>query len=102
MCRNDSSAVAWVERQNRDVTFIGVPNPDDGDDADKAQFIDGMSTQISHVLEDPAEFWQRFEVVSQPAMVFIAADGSAERVVGGTNAQALLQRVDDLINQSAT
>lgn len=73
-----------------------MPNSADGDDADKAAFINDMSTQISHVLDDPGELWDEYGITSQPSMVFVAADGSWERRTGALGPQGLLERVRDL------
>jgi len=73
-----------------------VPNSNDGDDDDRAEFIGNMSTQVSHVLDNPDEFWIAHEVTSNPTMVFVAADGSTERHQGGLGPQELLERVEAL------
>lgn len=73
-----------------------MPNPDDGNDADKADFIAAMSTQVSHVLDGPGELWLEYGVVSQPAMVFVTADGTRTMHTGGLGPQDLLARVEEL------
>ena len=78
------------------MTIIGVTNAADGDDFDKQDFIDGMSTPIPHVLDDPQDLWIEHGVLSQPTMVFIAADGSTETHVGTLGPQRLLERVTEL------
>jgi hypothetical protein len=85
-----------VDRQPTGVTIIGVTNAADGDDFDKQDFIDGMSTPIPHVLDDPQDLWLEYRVLSQPTMVFIAADGTIETHTGGLGPQGLLERVTEL------
>jgi hypothetical protein len=70
-----------------------VPNPAEGDDADKQAFIDAMSSPISHVLDDPGALWDEFAISSQPSMVFVAADGTWERRTGALGNTRLLERV---------
>lgn len=55
-----------------------------------------MSTQISHVLEDPGDLWLEYGVLSQPAMVFVDADGTQTLHTGGLGPQDLLSRVKEL------
>ncbi len=85
-----------MTRQNTGVEIIGVPNIDDGSDDDRLEFIGNMSTQVSHVLEEPDEFWVAHRVTSNPTVVFVSADGSAEAHVGALGPQGLLERVEAL------
>lgn len=55
-----------------------------------------MRTQISHVLNDPAEFWITHQVTGNPTTVFVSADGSIERHAGNLYAQELLSKVEAL------
>jgi len=55
-----------------------------------------MSTQISHVLDDPGSLWREHGVLSQPAMVFISADGTAEVRNGSLGPEELLERAESL------
>lgn len=73
-----------------------MPNPDDGNDEDRQAFMDAMSTQVSQVLENPAEFWANNLVLSQPTTIFVASDGSLEVHTGGLGPQKLLERVQAL------
>ncbi len=78
------------------MPIIGVPNPSEGTDEAKNDFIEQMSTQVSHVLDDPGGLWSEYDVLSQPTMVFVAADGSIERSTGALGPQGLLARVEEL------
>lgn len=55
-----------------------------------------MSTPISHVFDDPGSVWVEHGVVSQPTMVFVAADGTVDVHTGGLGPQGLLERVKAL------
>ena len=55
-----------------------------------------MSTQISHVLDDPGELWLTHGVVSQPTMIFVAADGTTEMHTGALGPQGLVDRLKAL------
>lgn len=78
------------------MEIIGVPNPEDGNDDDRAEFAAQMSTQISHVLDDPGSVWTEHSVLSQPTTIFVSADGTTETHVGGLGPQTLLERVKAL------
>ncbi len=78
------------------MSIIGVPNPSEGTDEAKAAFIDQMSTQVPHVLDDPGQLWTDHDVLSQPTMIFIASDGTTERSTGALGPQGLLARVEEL------
>lgn len=78
------------------MPIIGVPNPSDGDDADKQAFMAQMSTQISHVLDDPGELWLEHSVASQPTMVFVSADGTTDAHLGGLGPAKLVERLKTL------
>jgi len=41
-----------------------------------------MRVQIPHVLEASSAVWAQYDVVSQPSMVFVNADGTWERRLG--------------------
>jgi len=73
-----------------------VPNPGDGDDAARASFAEQMSSQIPHVFDDPGSLWAEHGVLSQPTMVFVAADGSTERRSGSLGPQRLLAKAREL------
>ena len=90
-----------MTRLNPQVTIIGVTNPGDGSDDDRNDFILGMSSQIPHVLVEAGEVWADFGIVSQPSMVFVAADGSWERDVGRQDPNDLLARSRELVDTSS-
>ena len=78
------------------VTFIGVPDPGDGSEAQQEEFIARMNPQVSHVLDEPLELWVDYEVLTQPTMVFVSADGTQDLHSGGIDAQDLLDRAKEL------
>ncbi len=55
-----------------------------------------MSTQISHVLDNPDEFWIAHRVTGNPASVFVAADGSTSIHLGTLGPQELTKRLEEL------
>ena len=55
-----------------------------------------MSTQISHVLDEPGELWGSYGVVSQPTMIFVDADGNRTTHTGGLGPQKLVERLQAL------
>ena len=85
-----------MTRQGTGVEIVGVPNPNDGDDAARAAFIEQMSTQVSHVLEDPGELWVEHGVLSNPTTIFVAADGSVDVHAGGLGPSELLERIEEI------
>jgi len=73
-----------------------VPNPDDGSDDDRQAFMAQMSTQVAHVLDDPGSLWREHGVLSQPAMVFVNADGTTELRTGSLGPEDLLERAKSM------
>lgn len=73
-----------------------MPNLDDGSDADREEFMAGMSTQVSHVLDDPDEFWFAHRVTGNPTAVYVSADGSTETITGARGPQELLKKLQEL------
>ena len=78
------------------MTFIGVPDPLDGSEAQQAEFIDRITPPISHVLDDPISVWAQYEVSTQPSMVFVGSDGTATLHSGSIDAMSLLETVEEL------
>ncbi len=73
-----------------------MANSADGDDRDRIAFTEQMSTRISHVLDDPDDLWVEWQVTSNPTTIFVAADGTSERVSRGLSPQALVERLEEL------
>ncbi len=73
-----------------------MTNGGDGDEYAWMEFIEGMSSPIPHVLDDPADVWIEYEITSQPSMVFVNADGTYERHVGALGPQGLLEKLEAL------
>lgn len=55
-----------------------------------------MSTQVSHVLDDPDEFWRAHQVLGNPASVFVSADGTSELHLGALGPQEFVARLEAL------
>ncbi len=92
---DEAGAVSWIREQNTGVEIIGVPNPNSSDEG-IAEFISKMDGNISHILKDPAELWAEHGVVTQPAMVFVAADGTTEVRFRSSGRTGLLWRIEEL------
>ena len=52
---------------------------------------------FQHVFDDELEIWREYGVNSQPAFVFIDADGNAETVVSSMGEDRLAERLDALV-----
>ena len=52
---------------------------------------------FQHVFDDELEIWREHGVNSQPAFVFIDADGNAETIVSRMGEDGLTERLDALI-----
>ena len=52
---------------------------------------------FDHVYDDDLDVWRAFGVSSQPAWVFIDADGNAETLIAGLGEDGLRERVEALI-----
>lgn len=79
-----------------DVTFVGVAGRDD------LGAVEGFVTErgvgaFQHVYDEELEIWRAFGVSSQPAWVFIDADGNAETLIGGLGEDGLRDRVEALL-----
>ncbi|MFT7474624.1 MAG: hypothetical protein ACI81L_001549 [Verrucomicrobiales bacterium] len=77
-----------------------MPNLDDGSDADRDEFIANMSTQVSHVLDNPDEFWIAHRVTGNPTGVYVSADGSTETVTGARGPQDLLKKLQAMASNA--
>ncbi len=77
------------------VTFLGIPGL--GPEDDMRRFVDETGTEgFPHVVDGDGGLWARFGVVSQPAFVFVAGDGTAQSFMGSLPADQLRQRVSAL------
>jgi len=79
-----------------------VTSPTDDDDRKRMQFITQMKVQVPHVLDGADKIWAEYGVTSQPAMVFVAADGTWERELGRKDPVELLDRVNELLRPQGT
>lgn len=96
ICRAEAPGIARVaaDLEGR-VTFVGVPGL--GSEADMQAFVQDTGTAgLEHAVDDDGSLWRRFEVVSQPAFAFVAADGSTEVFAGALGEQGLRERAESL------
>lgn len=96
-CRREAPHVAAVQKATAgDVTFVGVAGL--GPVNDMKAFVTGYKVgAFEHLADVDGKIWRRFDVVEQPAHVFIDDDGSIELVRGELDRQDLADRVDQLI-----
>jgi thiol-disulfide isomerase/thioredoxin len=97
ICRAEAPGVAEVAAEYAGrATFLGVPGL--GEVADMREFVaDTGMGGLTHVVDADGSLWQRFGVVSQPAYVFIGADGAVHAFGGSLDAESLRQAADDLL-----
>lgn len=48
--------------------------------------------------DDPGEVFARFEVPYQPAMVFVAPDGSVDQLLGAVDGDTIDDKLSDLVS----
>lgn len=96
ICRAEAPDVAAVAAEfDGQVTFLGIPGL--GPEDDMRRFVDETGTEgFRHVVDVDGGLWARFGVVSQPAFVFVAADGTAQSFMGSLSADQLRQRASAL------
>ena len=51
---------------------------------------------LEHLVDEDGSLWQRFGIVSQPAWVFVAEDGTARTLAGSLSADGLRAELDRL------
>ncbi len=97
ICRAEAPGVAEVAAEYAGrATFLGVPGL--GEVADMREFVADTGTDgLTHVVDADGSLWQRFGVVSQPAYVFVGADGAVHAFGGSLDAESLRQAADDLL-----
>ena len=60
-------------------------------------FVDDLGVSgFPHLVDLDLEIWARYDVVSQPAFVLIADDGSFETVLGALGEDRLASLVEEL------
>jgi len=97
VCRAEAPDVARVaDELAGEVRFVGIAGR--GPVADMQTFVSDTGTDgFIHVADTDGSLWTQFGVLSQPSFVFVSADGSAERVSGGLDADQLRQSAESLI-----
>lgn len=96
-CRAEAPDVAEVAAIYADqVEFLGVGGR--GDIAEMQGFVSDTGTGgFPHVVDESGDIWTSFEVSYQPAFAFIDDDGTVTVHVGTLGADALTERVDELV-----
>lgn len=97
ICRAEAPQLRRVAADlDGQVTFLGVPGL--GDESDMHRFVADTGTGgIEHLLDSDGLLWQRFGVITQPAYIFVGADGSTEAFSGALGGDALRERAESLI-----
>jgi thiol-disulfide isomerase/thioredoxin len=97
ICRAEAPDVAAVAAEYAGrATFVGVPGR--GEAADMHEFVADTGTDgLTHVVDADGSLWQRFGVVSQPAYVFIGADGTVQEFGGSLDRESLRLKADNLL-----
>jgi thiol-disulfide isomerase/thioredoxin len=97
ICRAEAPDVAEVAAEYAGrATFLGVPGL--GEVTDMREFVADTGTGgLMHVVDADGSLWQRFGVVSQPAYVFVGADGTVQAFGGSLDPESLRLKADDLL-----
>jgi thiol-disulfide isomerase/thioredoxin len=97
ICRAEAPDVAEAAAEYAGrATFLGVPGL--GEVADMREFVADTGTGgLTHVVDADGSLWQRFGVVSQPAYVFVGADGTVQAFGDSLDPESLRQSADDLL-----
>ena len=96
ICRVEAPEVAQVAAEYAgQVAVIGVAGR--GDVASMRQFVADTGTgSFPHLVDAEGRLWNRFDVVSQPAFVFVDRAGDVETFAGSLGGEDLRAIVDDL------
>lgn len=89
VCRGEAPYVAAIAKEfGGRVQFIGVAGL--GPESDMQQFVTQTKTGgFTHLADVDGSIWNHFGIAAQPAFVFIRADGSDQRFLGGLGADDL-------------
>ena len=94
-CRAEAAAVAELNRTFQDnIQFIGVASR--GDLSQVKEFIERYAvTDLPHIFDDQGDIWRQYRISSQPAWVFIDANGNQERVIGALGDTEIRTKLTD-------
>ncbi|MAK15852.1 MAG: hypothetical protein CL860_04230, partial [Cyanobium sp. MED195] len=77
------------------IQFIGVASR--GDLSQVKDFIERYAvTDLPHIFDDQGDIWRQYRISSQPAWVFIDANGNQERVIGALGDTEIRTKLTDL------
>ncbi len=98
ICRAEAPELARIAAQyDGEVEFVGVPGR--GDEVDMRRFVDDTGTAgFTHVVDQDGSLWSRFDVIAQPAFVFVDGQGAVDSFNGSLPAVDLKRIVDELAN----
>jgi hypothetical protein len=85
-----------VRRYEGKVAFVGIGSRDGR--ARLEEFVDRHDlATFPHAADESGDLRGRLGVFGQPTWIFIAADGSSEKVFGGLGEVGLTDRLDELV-----
>ena len=94
-CNHEAPSVEAASQEWKDeVAFVGVAWQ--GSQQRMQEFVDKHGLTFPNIDDDSAEIFTRFDVPYQPAWVFIAADGSRQRVLGSLEPDGLEQLLQNV------
>jgi peroxiredoxin len=98
ICNHEAPSVEEAHQAHRDsVEIIGVSWA--GSDKSMQAFEERHALTFPSLRDDDGSLFAQFGVVSQPAWVFVAADGTAETVQGALGEAALQAHLSALGQQ---
>ena len=93
---NETSAVALATRTYGDsVNFVGVVVEHEAEESGRLLPTFGLG-EVPNIIDD-GTVWREFGVPSQPAMVFVEADGSWNLNLGELGPWDLQDRIDEML-----
>lgn len=90
--------VAQVARRYEgEVAFVGIGSRDSAARLEAFVTKHGLDG-FPNVADESGDLRARLGVFGQPTWIFVAADGTAERVFGGLGEGGLVERLDELVD----
>lgn len=85
-----------VRRYEGKVAFVGIGSRDSGSRLE--EFVDRHDlTSFRHASDESGDLRGRLGVFGQPTWIFIAADGTSEKVFGALGEDGLTSKLDELV-----
>lgn len=85
-----------VRQYEGEVAFVGIGSRDDRSRLE--DFVERHDlASFEHAADESGDLRARLGVFGQPTWIFIAADGTSEKVFGGLGEDGLTSRLDELV-----